>query len=123
MAIHYSERRKIDPSQGTRLGDGTENNCDRVEIGPTALANAEWREAGLPLPNLEEMRKARHQRLTDAIVARGDRIGPAADAFAAKVADLLATHAPGRTQIGIDKIQPAGFENMSTYPLDERLVG
>ena len=71
MNVHYSDNRKIDPSQGTRLGDGTVNDGNRVEIGPTALAHAEWREAGLALPDLAEMRKARHKRLTDAIVARG----------------------------------------------------
>ena len=71
MNVHYSDNRKIDPSQGRRLGDGTENDGNRVEIGPTALAHAEWREAGLELPDLTEMRKARHKRLTDAIVARG----------------------------------------------------
>ena len=71
MNVHYSDNRKIDPSQGPRLGDGTENDGNRVEIGPTALAHAEWREAGLELPDLAEMRKARHKRLTDAIVARG----------------------------------------------------
>ena len=42
-----------------------------MEIGPTALACAEWRAAGWALPDLCEMRKARHRRLTDAIVARG----------------------------------------------------
>ena len=71
MNVHYSDNRKIDPSQGPRLGDGTENDGNRVEIGPTALAHAEWREAGLELPDLAEMRKARHKRLTLAIVARG----------------------------------------------------
>ena len=38
MTDHYSARRKIDPSRGDRLGDGTPNDNDRVEIGPTALA-------------------------------------------------------------------------------------
>ena len=181
---YYSDNHKIDPSQGVHLGDGTINDGDRVEIGPTALAYAEWQDAGLILPDLTEMRKARHKRLTDAIVARGyggllmfdplniryatdttnmqlwnthnpfracllcadgymvlwdyknapflaqynplvresrsgadmfyfargDRIGPAADAFAAEVLDLIATHAPGCTQVGIDKIQPAGLD-------------
>ena len=181
---YYSDNHKIDPSQGVNLGDGTINDGDRVEIGPTALAYAEWQDAGLILPDLTEMRKARHKRLTDAIVARGyggllmfdplniryatdttnmqlwnthnpfracllcadgymvlwdyknapflaqynplvresrsgadmfyfargDRIGPAADAFAAEVLDLIATHAPGCTQVGIDKIQPAGLD-------------
>ena len=70
MNVHYSDNRKIDPSQGARLGDGTENDGNRIEIGPTALAHAEWLEAGLALPDLAEMRKARHKRLTDAIVTR-----------------------------------------------------
>ncbi len=43
MNVHYSDNRKIDPSQGTRLGDGTVNDGNRVEIGPTALAHAGWR--------------------------------------------------------------------------------
>ena len=68
---YYSDNHKTDPSQGVHLGDGTINDGDRVEIGPTALAYAEWQDAGLILPDLTEMRKARHKRLTDAIVARG----------------------------------------------------
>ena len=42
MNVHYSDNRKIDPSQGTRLGDGTENDGNRVEIGP---------QPHLPMPN------------------------------------------------------------------------
>ena len=38
---YYSDNHKIDPSQGVHLGDGTINDGDRVEIGPTALAYAE----------------------------------------------------------------------------------
>lgn len=71
MADHYSDRRKIDPSKGTTLGDGTPNDNDRVEIGPTQLAFGEWEAAGLALPNLARMRDYRWKRLTDAIVARG----------------------------------------------------
>ena len=71
MNVHYRDNRKIDPSLGQRLGDGTENDGNRVEIGPTALAYAEWREAGLKLPDLAEMRKARHKRLTTPILVRG----------------------------------------------------
>ena len=194
MTIHQSMRRKIDPTQGRRLGDGTPNDGDRVEIGPTPLAFAEWREAGLELPDLAAMREARHRRLTEAIVARGlagllmfdplniryatdttnmqlwnahnpfracllcadgymvlwdyknapflaefnplvcesrsgadmfyfargDRIGPAADAFAAEVADLLAAHAPGHKMIGIDKIQPHGLDAIRRAGLEYR---
>ena len=62
--------RKIDPSRGTTLGDGTPNNNDRVEIGPTPLAFAEWHAAGLALPNLARMREHRWRRLTQALIDR-----------------------------------------------------
>lgn len=62
--------RKIDPSRGPRLGDGTPNDNDRVEIGPTRLAFAEWEAAGLALPDLPRMREFRWRRLTAALVAR-----------------------------------------------------
>jgi Xaa-Pro dipeptidase len=39
---YHRDRRKIDPSRGASLGDGTPNDNDRVEIGPTQLAFAEW---------------------------------------------------------------------------------
>ncbi|MGV8987334.1 MAG: dimethylsulfonioproprionate lyase DddP [Cypionkella sp.] len=71
MTVHYSDRRKIDPSKGATLGDGSPNDNDRVEIGPTQLAFREWEAAGLALPNLARMREYRWKRLTDAIVARG----------------------------------------------------
>ncbi|MCC0079909.1 MAG: aminopeptidase P family protein [Rhodobacter sp.] len=67
---HYSDRRKIDPSRGATLGDGTPNDNDRVEIGPTQLAFREWQAQGLALPNLDRMRAYRLQRLVDAINAR-----------------------------------------------------
>ncbi|MEH6457635.1 MAG: dimethylsulfonioproprionate lyase DddP [Cocleimonas sp.] len=68
--ISYSDTRKIDPSQGRVLGDGTPNDGDRIEIGPTALAFAEWREAGLELPNLEVMREYRLERIVSHIQER-----------------------------------------------------
>ncbi|RZV98788.1 MAG: aminopeptidase P family protein, partial [Rhodobacteraceae bacterium] len=52
MNEHYSDRRKIDPTRGVTLGDGTPNEADRVEIGPTKLAFDEWAAAGLDLPDL-----------------------------------------------------------------------
>lgn len=70
MSQRYSDRRKIDPSRGATLGDGTPNDNDRVEIGPTQLAFAEWQAAGLALPNLERMRAYRWRRLTQALVER-----------------------------------------------------
>jgi len=66
----YVERRKIDPTRGDRLGDGTPNDADRIEIGPTQLAFGEWDAAGLTLPNLAVMREYRWKRLTQHIVDR-----------------------------------------------------
>ncbi len=72
--MHTPFARKIDPMRGDRLGDGSPNDNDRVEIGPTHLAFAEWQAAGLVLPDLARMRHERWQRLTQAIVAR-DYVG------------------------------------------------
>ncbi len=71
MQQRFRDTRKIDPSQPATLGDGTQNDGDRMEIGPTELAFKEWRSAGLELPDLQEMRRFRWQRLSDHIVARG----------------------------------------------------
>jgi hypothetical protein len=38
MNQHYREARKIDPTRGATLGDGTPNDADRIEIGPTRRA-------------------------------------------------------------------------------------
>lgn len=70
MDTPYAERRKIDPSRGATLADGSLNDNDRVEIGPTPLAFAEWAAAGLALPDLPRMRAFRLQRLVDQLVAR-----------------------------------------------------
>ena len=71
MKSYYRDTRKIDPACGAMLGDGSPNNQDRIEIGPTQLAMREWEEANLILPNLRNMREYRHSRLTQHIVARG----------------------------------------------------
>ncbi|MDJ0827680.1 MAG: aminopeptidase P family N-terminal domain-containing protein, partial [Rhodobacter sp.] len=71
MNQHHRDTRKIDPSRGAMLGDGTPNHADRVEIGPTELAFREWEAAGLALPNLPAMRAYRWQRLVDGIQTRG----------------------------------------------------
>jgi Xaa-Pro aminopeptidase len=63
--------RKIDPSKGTHLPDGTLNDNDRIEIGPTPLAYGEWEAAGLILPNLPQMRAYRLNRITDKLAERG----------------------------------------------------
>ena len=70
MNTHYRDSRKIDPTRGDTLGDGTPNDQNRVEIGPTQLAYAEWAAAGLQLPNLPAMRAFRHKRLVDALNTR-----------------------------------------------------
>ena len=70
MNQHYRDTRKIDPTRGPVLGDGSPNDANRIEIGPTRLAFAEWEAAGLELPNLADMRAYRLERLTAALVAR-----------------------------------------------------
>jgi len=70
MNKHYADMRKIDPTKGATLPDGSPNDNDRVEIGPTLLAFKEWEAAGLELPNLSTMRSYRLQRLVDAVNAR-----------------------------------------------------
>ncbi len=61
-----SSERKIDPYRKPEFAlkpDGTPNDNDRVEIGPTALAFAEWDALGLEYPHLDTMREFRLQRL------------------------------------------------------------
>ncbi|MEM1237711.1 MAG: dimethylsulfonioproprionate lyase DddP [Pseudomonadota bacterium] len=70
MNQHYRDTRKIDPNRGSRLGDNTPNDNDRIEIGPTQLAFREWEAAGLELPDLQAMRAYRLKRLVDAIHER-----------------------------------------------------
>ena len=66
----FREKRKIDPSKGNHLDDGSPNSDDRIEIGPTQLAYSEWKTAGLALPDLPAMRTYRWKRLTQHIVDR-----------------------------------------------------
>ena len=61
-----ADERKIDPYRkpGRRLKpDGSPDDNDRVEIGPTALAFAEWEALGLEFPQLDTMRQFRLRRL------------------------------------------------------------
>ena len=60
--------RRIDPTR--RRPDGSPDDNDRVEIGPTALAFAEWAAAGLETPDLAAMRRLRLDRLVAEIAAR-----------------------------------------------------
>ncbi|MBM2576845.1 aminopeptidase P family protein [Jannaschia sp. Os4] len=71
MKDHHRFVRKIDPSRGATLADGSPNDNDRMEIGPTPLAFTEWEAAGLALPDLARMRRFRLDRLVAAIDARG----------------------------------------------------
>ncbi len=194
MNQHFSNTRKIDPRAGTLLGDGTPNNADRVEIGPTLLAFDEWAAAGLTLPNLPAMRRFRLDRLTAGVVARdyggllmfdplniryatdstnmqlwnshnpfravlvcadgymviwdykngmflsqfnplvreqrsgadlfyfdrGDKVGVAADAFAAEVRDLIREHGGGNKVIAVDKIMLHGLRSLERAGFDVR---
>ena len=67
MNEHFSDTRKI----ATTRPDGSPDLNDRAEIGPTPLAFAEWAEAGIECPNLEQMRRDRHARLVAGINDRG----------------------------------------------------
>lgn len=61
-----SSNRKIDPSRrpaSPLKPDGSPDDNDRVEIGPTALAFKEWEALGLEIPQLDAMREFRLQRL------------------------------------------------------------
>ena len=61
-----STRRKIDPSRRPSSAlkpDGTPDDNDRIETGPTAIAFSEWQALGLEIPHLDTMREYRLQRL------------------------------------------------------------
>jgi Xaa-Pro aminopeptidase len=66
MSVFSISNQKIDPSRRRAAPvkpDGSPDDNDRIEIGPTALAFAEWAEAGLTPPKLESMRRFRLERL------------------------------------------------------------
>ena len=71
MTQFHADRRKIDPTRGPQLADGSPNDNDRVEIGPTQLAFSEWQALGLTPPDLGRMREHRWRKLTEGIVKRG----------------------------------------------------
>lgn len=69
-SLIVGSNRKIDPSRRSHLlADGTPNDNDRVEIGPTQLAYDEWKAAGLVLPDLPALREYRLERLQRQIQA------------------------------------------------------
>ena len=52
--------RKIDPNRRAHLkADLTPDDNDRVEIGPTAMAFAEWQSAGITPPDIPALRAYR----------------------------------------------------------------
>lgn len=68
-----ADQRKIDPGRkpANRLkADGSVDDNDRVEIGPTQLAFDEWQALGLQVPQLHRMREFRLQRLVNELQAR-----------------------------------------------------
>ena len=71
-AFVVGANRKIDPyrrriSHDTLLPDGSENNDNRVETGPTDMAFEEWKQRGITPPNLHLLREYRHSRLVKEI--------------------------------------------------------
>ncbi len=63
-----SSNRKIDPSrrqarQFSSKPDGSPDNPNRPEIGPTDVAFQEWADLGLQAPNLRRMRQTRLDRI------------------------------------------------------------
>jgi len=66
-SIHMRDKRKIDPTRPAAtsglMADGSPRDNDRVEIGPTPLAFAEWEEAGLTPPHLPKLRQYHLDRI------------------------------------------------------------
>ena len=61
--------RKIDPTRRAHLKpDRTPDDNDRVEIGPTDIAFAEWVTAGLQAPDMPALREYRLARLQEQII-------------------------------------------------------
>jgi len=68
-----AQSRRIDPSRqraAALRADGSVDDNDRSEIGPTPLAFAEWAALGLQVPQLATMREYRLQRICEQLVAR-----------------------------------------------------
>ena len=68
---HVSHQPKIQPQKTPgRKVDNTPDDNDRKEIGPTDLAYNEWAAAGIDVPDVQAMRKHRHEALIKAMVDR-----------------------------------------------------
>ena len=69
MNKYFRDDRKINPT-AISLKSKSENDENKIEIGPTKLAISEWQELSLELPNLENMREYRWKRLVQHINRR-----------------------------------------------------
>jgi len=68
-----AQSRRIDPPRqraAALRADGSVDDNDRSEIGPTPLAFAEWAALGLQVPQLATMREYRLQRICEQLAAR-----------------------------------------------------
>ncbi len=62
---------KVDPSRKPAMRpDNTPDDNDRIEIGPTPLAYAEWEATGLQCPDLPALRQYRLDRIVAGLIAR-----------------------------------------------------
>lgn len=127
MNSYSRHTRNIDPSRARP--DGTPDDDNRIEIGPTPLAFGEWAEAGLVAPNLEAMCCYRLDRLRAELVARdwggvllfnfanGERTVEAAERFADDLAEVLRASVGDNRRLGVDKIQIAGLRALERLGL------
>ena len=69
MNKYFRDNRKINPTE-ISLELETENNENKIEIGPTKLAISEWDNLCLELPDLGKMREYRKNRLVQHINER-----------------------------------------------------
>ncbi|BDR13455.1 dimethylsulfonioproprionate lyase DddP [Vibrio sp. STUT-A11] len=77
MALSYPSLKNINRKIGPAFDkdnqykpDGSMNDNDRVEIGPTDLAFDEWAKLGLTPPNLQRMREYRLRRIVEQLQER-----------------------------------------------------
>ena len=68
---HSIPHPKVDPTRKPAMRpDNTPDDNDRIEIGPTPLAYAEWEQAGLQCPDLPAMRQYRLDRIVAGLLER-----------------------------------------------------
>ncbi len=62
---------KVNPAKKPGMRpDNTPDDNNRIEIGPTPLAYAEWEAAGLQCPDLPAMRRYRLERIVAGLIER-----------------------------------------------------